>query len=141
MTDTRLQPCGTDAAHARHIRRGEPPCEECRVARNEAQARRRRRRLRLAHNEAEPDLDTPTGWDDEELDQAACRPWTGSHDSRHTTETDREFNVRLAAARLVCRACPASTDCLRRARYLEASHIRIDGIFAGRHYRYGGDAG
>jgi hypothetical protein len=37
-----LEPCGTLAAYRRHSRRGEKPCEACRVARNaDGQARRR----------------------------------------------------------------------------------------------------
>lgn len=131
MTDTQLQPCGTAAAHKRHLRHGEDPCPECVDAYNEAQARRRRRRLTGG-----PTID----WDDAAFEQAACHPWNGSHDSRNRYESDRAFNARLDTARRICRTCPAATDCLRRARYLEASHIRIDGIFAGRHYRYGGDA-
>lgn len=136
MTDTKLKPCGTAAAHMRHLRNSETPCQACVDAYNEAQARRRRHRLRATDREA--NLDTTTGWDETAFTQAACHPWTGSHDSRNQHETDREFNTRLADARTICRTCPASADCLRRARYMVAHHTRIDGIFAGRHYRYGG---
>ena len=36
-----LAPCGTEAAYRRHLRRGEKPCYECRVASSEARSRRR----------------------------------------------------------------------------------------------------
>ena len=75
-----------------------------------------------------------------DLDGAACRPWTGSHDSRHPRETNAEFADRLAAARAICGRCPVLSACrTNRDRYL-AHRVRLDGIFAGRHYRYGGDA-
>lgn len=39
-----VEPCGTDAAYARHRRNGETPCEPCRIAHNVRQADYRRRR-------------------------------------------------------------------------------------------------
>lgn len=33
--------CGTEAAHTRHVRAGEEPCELCKAARSEALSRRR----------------------------------------------------------------------------------------------------
>ena len=32
------EPCGTLAAYRRHYRRGEPPCDACRIARNREKA-------------------------------------------------------------------------------------------------------
>ena len=36
------QPCGTPAAYARHLRHGETPCQPCRAAEMERQAKYRR---------------------------------------------------------------------------------------------------
>jgi hypothetical protein len=41
-----LQPCGTPAAYARHIKRGEEPCDPCREANNAYARHYRRRRKR-----------------------------------------------------------------------------------------------
>ncbi len=38
-----LRPCGTHAAHQRHVSNGEEPCEPCKVAEREHNARTRRR--------------------------------------------------------------------------------------------------
>lgn len=48
-----LRPCGTPAAHRRHITGGGDPCDECREAENE---RKRRYRARRRHRS------TGTGW-------------------------------------------------------------------------------
>jgi len=40
-----LKPCGTEAAYRRHIRHGEVPDEDCRIAGNQAADRYRKARL------------------------------------------------------------------------------------------------
>jgi len=46
-----LQPCGTPAAHKRHRKRGEQPCELCRQAVNAYQSNRNKERTKLKRQE------------------------------------------------------------------------------------------
>lgn len=77
---------------------------------------------------------------DAHLDGAACLPWTGSHDSRHPGELPREFGARFTAARETCRTCPVLAECDAQRDYYIRHRVRLDGIFAGRHYEHGGGA-
>lgn len=43
-TPRRVKPCGTVAAHTRHVKRGEIPCALCRIARNRHQSPRQQQR-------------------------------------------------------------------------------------------------
>ena len=43
-----LEPCGTLAAYRRHSRRGEKPCEACRIAANRDKAAREQQKARAS---------------------------------------------------------------------------------------------
>ena len=75
-----------------------------------------------------------------DLDGAACRPWTGTHDSRRRGESDQQFQARLSIAKAICASCPVAVDCLAHTQHYRDHHVPLDGIFAGQHLRYGGDA-
>lgn len=139
-----LKPCGTLAAHMRHIRAGETPCQPCRqvyLARQQTYRERRRER-RHATPAPQPPVDSRRPMPTPEpgvFDRAACRPWTGSHDSRRRGESDKQWRDRLGQARAVCGTCPARAACREQADTYRATGRGLDGIFAGRHYQHGGD--
>lgn len=77
---------------------------------------------------------------DVDLTDAACRPWTGSHDSRNLYESDQQFQVRLSIAKAICATCPVAVDCLTLVKHYRAHRVPLDGIFVGHHFKYRGDA-
>ena len=112
--------CGTTAGAQRHSRLGEELCTPCLDARRQA---RREKSPVLPPRPPKPTADA--------LAQAACRPWTGSHDSRRAWETDDEWTARLRTARAVCATCPAYTACKQLREHYQGRRNGVDGILAG----------
>lgn len=120
-----LKPCGTVAAHERHKRAGEPPCEACKAARVEGDRQRylalrvgaedRARRLGLARRARRAGPPARDSW----RERAAC---AGCHDVMEGP---------FAAACAVCRGCPALWPCLRWAMSLPRTDDLDDAVVAG----------
>lgn len=145
-----LRPCGTRAAHARHVRHGDEPCDPCRDAYLEEQAglrqarrddpkaaRARKRVPRTPTVKPAPyrrvvfptlDADTfagaPCHTEDENL-------WEPARDG----ESDRAARVRWREAAELCELCPAFDACAR----LADAQLRLDGVWAGRVPRIRGE--
>lgn len=132
-------PCGTRSTYIRHRQRGEQPCRPCTDANTKAQAEyqaRRKNRIGTLPAAAHTmNREAATG----QLDDAACKPWTGLHDSRYKNESDPQWRNRLARARAVCAACPVLVACRSTARHYRAQDAHLDGIIAGRPYTHGGN--
>lgn len=126
--------CGTRSGYQQHLDDNEPACSPCTTA-NRVWEHTRRRVTRAGGGEP-PVTELPAG--DPDLDGAACHPWTGIHDSRKPREPDNDWIDRLGKARRICRTCPVLAACRKKSRqHIEAGR-RLDGIWAGRHYRTGG---
>lgn len=129
-----MKACGTKSGHQQHLDNNEPACSPCTTA-NRVWEYTRKRATRAGGGAPHVD-ELPTGSPD--LDGAACHPWTGTHDSRAPGEKDDDWIDRLGKARIICRDCPVLAACRAKSRQHIDDGRRLDGIWAGRHYKTGG---
>lgn len=135
-----LKPCGTPAAFARHRRRGEKPCGECREAENSYQ------RVRSDSNtEVQPRRGVPTWPRVVELPRLDADTFVGAPcvvegpelwEATRDEEPDRVARSRWRrAAELCLTECPAFRACER----LAGAQVVPGGVWAGRVPRIRGE--